>query len=104
MMMTMLKMMMMMKEITSQFVLWGRAVRPNFLGAECATDDCRGKQPDHYLMMILIFMIIILMMILMMIDIILMMIIILTHFNYDHFEDDDDNNVDNVDALWQFSA
>ena len=48
MMMTMLKMMMMMKEITSQFVLWGRAVRPNFLGAECATDDCRGKQPDHY--------------------------------------------------------
>ena len=47
-MMTMLKMMMMMKEITSQFVLWGRAVRPNFLGAECATDDCTGKQPDHH--------------------------------------------------------
>ena len=42
------KKMMMMKEITSRFVLWGRGVRPNFLGAECVTDDCTGKQPDHY--------------------------------------------------------
>ena len=45
MMMRMIMMMIMM--MTSLCVLWGQGVQPNFLAAECATNDCRGKQPDH---------------------------------------------------------